>query len=345
VLKKKDYWFDLPLDLIAKHPAKERTHSRLMCMDRQTGEVAHKQFIDIIDLLSPNDLLIFNDTRVMQARFFAKKITGGKLELMTERILSSHQLLVKIKPSRSVKVGSHINLTASDKDKICLKILSRQGEFFVVETPQNLDAAGLLKSYGSIPLPPYIDRDINALDNERYQTIYSNQLGAVAAPTAGLHFDEPLLKQLRKKNIQLGFLTLHVGSGTFQPVRTDNITDHLLHEEQLILSQDLCDAITKTKAKGGRVVAVGTTVVRSLEALMQQQGQLSAYQGMINCFIYPGFKFKVIDALLTNFHLPESTLLMLVSAFSHHKATMQAYEEAVNNNYRFFSYGDAMWIA
>lgn len=337
-MKLSDFNYQLPEELIASYPQAQRSASRLLCLDKTTGAVTHRQFSALVDLLQPGDLLVFNDTRVMPARLFGHKASGGKVEILIERLQSEYQALAHIKASKAPKPGSQILL---EQGKV-LTVLSRQEDLFIVEAQENL--LELLEAQGQIPLPHYMKRDAQVLDLERYQTVYARELGAVAAPTAGLHFDEDLLTQLQTKNIHFAFLTLHVGAGTFKPVRTENITEHKMHSEWIEVTPAVCAAVAAAKARGGRVIAVGTTTVRSLETAASA-GTLEPFSGETAIFIYPGFVFQCIDAMITNFHLPESTLLMLVSGFAGYEQTMAAYQAAVTERYRFFSYGDAMFIA
>ena len=337
-MQRQDFYFDLPESLIAKAPTEERRGSRLLCLDGSSGELAHRQFADLPELVEPGDLLVFNDTRVIPARLFAQKASGGKLEILIERVLDEQRALAHVRSSKSPKPGSEILL----EDGTVLKMLARHDALFELEFPQE-GALSVLERLGHMPLPPYIDRADTETDKERYQTVYSRNAGAVAAPTAGLHFDDEMIETLKVKGVETAFVTLHVGAGTFQPVRVDDIHTHKMHTEILNVSQEVCDAVAACKARGGRVIAVGTTSVRALESAAKS-GTLAPTQGETDIFIYPGYQFKVVDRLITNFHLPESTLLMLVSAFAGYRNTMNAYAAAVGNHYRFFSYGDAMLI-
>ncbi|WP_299599592.1 tRNA preQ1(34) S-adenosylmethionine ribosyltransferase-isomerase QueA [uncultured Microbulbifer sp.] len=337
-MQRQDFYFDLPESLIAKAPTEKRRGSRLLCLNGETGELAHRQFADLLDLVEPGDLLVFNDTRVIPARLFAQKASGGKLEILIERVLGEHRALAHIRSSKSPKSGSEILL----EDGTRLTMVARHDALFELEFPQE-GALSLLERLGHMPLPPYIDRADTETDKERYQTVYSRNAGAVAAPTAGLHFDDEMIESLSSKGVDTAFVTLHVGAGTFQPVRVDDIHTHKMHTEILDVPAGVCDAVAACKARGGRVIAVGTTSVRALESAAAS-GTLKPTQGETDIFIYPGYTFKVVDRLITNFHLPESTLLMLVSAFAGYRNTMNAYAAAVENQYRFFSYGDAMLI-
>ncbi|MBB5213292.1 tRNA preQ1(34) S-adenosylmethionine ribosyltransferase-isomerase QueA [Microbulbifer hydrolyticus] len=337
-MQRQDFYFDLPESLIAKAPTEERRGSRLLCLDGVSGDLAHRQFADLPDLVEPGDLLVFNDTRVIPARLFAQKPSGGKLEILIERVLDEYRALAHIRSSKSPKPGTDILL----EDGTVLKMVARHDALFELEFPQE-GALAVLDRLGHMPLPPYIDRADTDSDKERYQTVYSRNAGAVAAPTAGLHFDDEMIASLRDKGVDTAFVTLHVGAGTFQPVRVDDIHTHKMHTEILNVPESVCRAVAACKDRGGRVIAVGTTSVRALESAAAS-GELKPTQGETDIFIYPGYSFKVVDRLITNFHLPESTLLMLVSAFAGYRNTMRAYAAAVENKYRFFSYGDAMLI-
>jgi len=332
-----DFSFQLPDSLIARHPLAERRASRLLVLDGPTGHLEHRGFAELLDYLRPGDLMVFNNTRVIPARLFGQKDTGGKLEVLIERVLDGRRVLAHIRASKSPKPGTHI-LIDGGGDAL---MLARHDALFELEFSE--DVLPLLDRVGHMPLPPYIDRPDEDADRERYQTVYAQRAGAVAAPTAGLHFDAQLLASLRDKGVESAFVTLHVGAGTFQPVRVERIEEHHMHREWLEVSQGVVDAVAACRARGGRVVAVGTTSVRSLESAARD-GVLKAFSGDTDIFLYPGKSFHVVDALVTNFHLPESTLLMLVSAFAGYPETMAAYAEAVAKGYRFFSYGDAMFI-
>lgn len=332
-----DFHFDLPDTLIARHPLAERRASRLLVVDGASGAIAHRSFVDLLDYLRAGDLLVFNNTRVIPARLFGQKATGGKLEILVERVLDTRRVLAHVRSSKSPKPGSRILIEGGGE----AEMLARHDALFELRFAE--DVLPLLERAGHMPLPPYIDRPDEEADRERYQTVYAERAGAVAAPTAGLHFDEALLAAIGDKGVESAFVTLHVGAGTFQPVRVERIEDHHMHREWLEISQDVVDAVAACKARGGRVVAVGTTSVRSLESAARD-GQLRTFSGDTDIFLYPGKPFHVVDALVTNFHLPESTLLMLVSAFAGYAETMAAYKAAVEQRYRFFSYGDAMFI-
>jgi S-adenosylmethionine:tRNA ribosyltransferase-isomerase len=296
-----------------------------------------RQFRELPDLLRPHDLLVFNDTRVIPARIFGVKPSGGKVEIVLERVLDQRRILAQVATSKSLRPDVPILLPGG----VEARFIGRHDDMFELEL--TADATEYFRQHGSMPLPPYIHREVQPDDVERYQTVYARELGAVAAPTAGLHFDKVTLQRCAQMGVQTAYLTLHVGAGTYQPMRVDNISEHRMHAEFVRVPQAVCDDIAKARANGGRVIAVGTTVVRSLETAAQS-GSLQAYEGDTQIFITPGFRFNVVDALLTNFHLPESTLLMLVSAFGGYDRMMQAYRHAVEQRYRFFSYGDAMFI-
>ena len=333
-----DFDFDLPDEQIARFPTAERTGSRLLRLDGPTAEIQHGQFSDIEQLLKPGDLLVMNNTRVIPARLFGRKETGGKLEVLVERVLEEKRILAHVRSSKSPKPGTTIYLA---DDNIQAVVSGRQGALFLIDFVEPV--LPQLKEYGHMPLPPYIDREDGSADRLRYQTVFAEKDGAVAAPTAGLHFDEALLERLEKKGVEKVFVTLHVGSGTFQPVRVDNIHDHEMHSEYIEVSEEVCEAVRAARARGNKVVAVGTTSVRSLESA-SAGGEIQPFYGETNIFIYPGYQFRSVDAMITNFHLPQSTLLMLVSAFSGQEAILNAYNVAVKEDYRFFSYGDAMWL-
>lgn len=333
-----DFDFQLPSHLIAHYPLPQRSASRLMLLSRQDETIQHRQFNDLPQLLTERDLLIFNDTRVIPARLYGKKLSGGKLEILIERIINQHCALAHIRASKPLQPNSLFNVA----DGILVKMIERQDDLFLLEFQDSRSVLEILQQVGHMPLPPYIERQDESLDQDRYQTIYAKNLGAVAAPTAGLHFDEQLL-QILKTKVDMDFVTLHVGAGTFQPVRVKNITDHVMHSEYCDVSATVVAKILKCKQKGGRVIAVGTTVARTLETAAQSGG-IQSFQGQTKIFIYPPYFFKCIDALITNFHLPQSTLLMLVSAFASKDFILKAYQTAVSQQYRFFSYGDAMLI-
>jgi S-adenosylmethionine:tRNA ribosyltransferase-isomerase len=336
-MQRSTFNYDLPAELIAQQPPAERGSSRLLVLEGDTGALADRAFSDLESLLRPGDLLVFNDTRVLPARLHGTKASGGRVEVFLERIVSPTTALVQIKASHSPKIGGALSLPGGAE----AHVIGRQGALF--ELDFGADAQACFERHGSIPLPPYIDRTPSSDDVARYQTVFARHPGAVAAPTAGLHFDQPLLERLAVNGIELGYLTLHVGLGTFAPVRVDSIEAHEIHAERLCVPDALCAQIASARARGGRIVAVGTTVVRALETAAAG-GSLRPFEGESRLFIYPGFAFHVVDAMVTNFHLPESSLLMLVAAFAGIDATMCAYRHAVAERSRFFSYGDAMFV-
>jgi S-adenosylmethionine:tRNA ribosyltransferase-isomerase len=338
-MKRTDFRFDLPDELIAQFPSQQRTASRLLSLDGQTGMLEDKGFVDIIDLIDSNDLLVFNNTRVIPARLLGRKETGGKIEILVERVLDKQRVLAHVKSSKSPLPGRRLIV----EDTLHIEVLGRHEALFELRFDTELSVIKALEQFGRLPLPPYIEREVDQADYERYQTVYSQHIGAVAAPTAGLHFDNDLLNRLEEKRIDTAEITLHVGAGTFQPVRVDDIKTHQMHSERMIVNQDVVNKVNATRAKGGRVIAVGTTSVRALESA-SQTGSLTTFEGETDIFIYPGYQFKSVDALITNFHLSESTLLMLVSAFAGRDKVMNAYLHAIEQKYRFFSYGDAMFI-
>lgn len=374
-MKTADFDFHLPDELIAHYPTEKRTASRLLCLNRISGDIAHQHFYQLTELLRSGDLLVMNSSKVIPARVFGHKESGGKVEMLVERILSSQTALVHLRASKALNPGRILLLGDA---KTPFKVLGRENDLFIIEkqiaTETLLD---WLHHFGHMPLPPYMHRADEKQDFERYQTVYAKQEGSVAAPTAGLHFDEELLEKIRAKGVEIATVTLHVGSGTFQPVRVDDLKDHIMHKEWFSLPQETCDAIAACKARNGRIIAVGTTTVRTLESAArfsmafsrdvsamdgreaecmdarsqetpsrnERQHLLHSMSQETDIFIYPGYKFQIVDALITNFHLPKSTLLMLVSAFSTQKNILNAYEEAIRENYRFYSYGDAMFIA
>ena len=339
-----DFSFELPESLIAHYPQPQRSACRLLSLDGPTGQLTHGTFTDLLDKLKPGDLLVFNNTRVIPARLYGRKASGGKIELLVERMLDDTRVLAHIRASKAPKPGAELLL--GDDESVQATMVARHDALFEVQFNDGRPVLDILNAIGHMPLPPYIERPDEEADRELYQTVYSQKPGAVAAPTAGLHFDEPLLAALREKGIEMAFVTLHVGAGTFQPVRVDSIEDHIMHSEYAEVPQDVVDAVLAAKARGNNVVAVGTTSVRSLESAAQaaKNDLIEPFFGDTQIFIYPGYQYKVIDALVTNFHLPESTLIMLVSAFAGYQHTMHAYKEAVKAEYRFFSYGDAMFI-
>jgi S-adenosylmethionine:tRNA ribosyltransferase-isomerase len=338
-MRRDEFTYQLPDELIAQFPTEQRGESRLLVMDSDSGEHTDLDFSSLPGLLKAGDLLVFNDTRVIPARLFGTKETGGKVEILLERILDQQRMLAQIRASKSPKPGNLIHLQGDIK----LELIERQDDMFVLDVIGEMTVLELMQQLGHMPLPPYIQREDDVEDIERYQTIYAKTPGAVAAPTAGLHFTDELIQEIADQGIDSVFVTLHVGAGTFQPVRVENIEEHRMHSEYLEVSADVCEKVRQCKARGGRVIAVGTTAVRCLETAAQA-GELKPYQGETDIFIYPGYEFKVVDALITNFHLSESTLLMLVSAFAGRDNIMNAYQHAIEQRYRFFSYGDAMFI-
>lgn len=333
----KRYDYSLSEDLIAQHPSTDRTSSRLLVVESE-GDFHELKFSNISELLRRGDLLVVNDTRVVPARLHAAKPSGGKVEIMLERILNSQHALVQLRSSKLVKEGQKLLV-----DDRCLVVSGREDPFFQLKICGVGDIFDLFTTSGSVPLPPYISREATELDQERYQTVYSHTPGAVAAPTAGLHFDQTLIDALIGLGVDWTSITLHVGAGTFQPVRCQNISQHKMHHEQILVNQETCDKVTAAKSRGGRVIAVGTTVVRALESA-GSSGKLAPITMDTDLFISPGYKFRVVDALITNFHLPKSTLLMMVSAFAGYQRTMSAYQYAIDQKFRFFSYGDAMFM-
>ncbi|MFC5302489.1 tRNA preQ1(34) S-adenosylmethionine ribosyltransferase-isomerase QueA [Azospira restricta] len=335
-----DFDFPLPPELIAQHPAAERSGSRLLHV--AGARLTDLRFADLPSLLAPGDLLVFNDTRVIRARLFGQKDSGGQVEVLVERIVDARHALAQVRASKSPKPGTRLRLA----DAFEVTVTGRAGagdEFFALELPEGGDFWQLTEAHGRLPLPPYITHAAGSEDESRYQTVFAREPGAVAAPTAGLHFDEPMLARLREQGIAQAWLTLHVGAGTFLPVRVNNIAEHRMHSERFEIPQTTVDAIAATRARGGRVVAVGTTSLRALESAAQS-GELKAGAAETEIFITPGYAFRVVDRLITNFHLPKSTLLMLVSAFAGLDTIRAAYAHAVAERYRFFSYGDAMLL-
>ena len=339
-----DFNFALPESLIAHYPQPERSACRLLSLDGPSGELQHGVFTDVLDKLQPGDLLVFNNTRVIPARVYGQKASGGKLEMLVERMLDEKRVLAHVRASKAPKPGAELLL--GDALDVRATMVARHDTLFEIEFHDSREVLDILNHIGHMPLPPYIDRPDEEADRELYQTVYSAKPGAVAAPTAGLHFDQPLLDALRQKGIETAFVTLHVGAGTFQPVRVESIEDHIMHAEYAEVPQEVVDAVLACKARGNKVVAVGTTSVRSLESAAKaaENALIAPFFDDTQIFIYPGYQYQVIDALITNFHLPESTLIMLVSAFAGYKNTMNAYQQAVEQQYRFFSYGDAMFI-
>ena len=337
-MRKSDFYYDLPQKLIAQAPLPERSASRMLTFDGDSGAVNDLRFADLPKLLQPGDLLVFNDTRVIPARLFGHKASGGKIELLIERIIDKRNALAHIRASKSPLAGTELLIQGGHS----LFVTGREDNLFKVES-LNLDIADILTAVGHTPLPPYITHTDGALDRERYQTVFARNAGAVAAPTAGLHFDATMLERLEATGVDKAYLTLHVGSGTFQPLRVENLDEHRMHAEFCEVGEAAVDKIHATRSNGGRVVAVGTTVARTLESA-SLSGELRPFRGETRLFIRPGFQFQCVDAMLTNFHLPESTLLTLVCAFAGYEHTMAAYSHAVKQEYRFFSYGDAMFV-
>jgi S-adenosylmethionine:tRNA ribosyltransferase-isomerase len=338
-VKKSDFNYRLPESLIAQSPLRERSASRLLVVPPGGADFIDRHVRDLPQWLAPGDLLVFNDTRVIPARIFGQKDTGGRVEILIERLLPGNAARAQIGASKSPKAGARIALDAGGE----AEVLGRDGEFYRLAFHVDDALEGWLLKAGRLPLPPYIHRDPGIDDDERYQTVFARELGAVAAPTAGLHFDEALLATLRAQGIEFGHVTLHVGAGTFQPVRVDDVREHRMHSEWLNVGAALVEQVRAARARGGRVIAVGTTVVRALESALRE-GQLQPFAGETQIFIFPGYRIRSVDAMLTNFHLPESTLLMLVSAFAGKTRVFAAYEHAVREKYRFFSYGDAMLL-
>lgn len=338
-MKKSDFRFDLPPSLIAQEPLPQRSASRLLELDAAADTLTDRSFGELAERLRPGDLLVFNDTRVLPARLFGHKTSGGAVEILIERITGAHEARAQLGVSKKPKSGGRIVLADGSE----VEVTGRDGPFFDLRFHSAEPLEKLLLRLGRMPLPPYIEREADASDAERYQTVFARQPGAVAAPTAGLHFDQPLLDALAARGIEFGHVTLHVGAGTFQPLRTEDVRDHTMHREWLNVGAELVDRMRRTRAAGGRVVAVGTTVVRALESATRD-GEVLPFAGETQIFIFPGYRITSIDGLITNFHLPESTLLMLVSAFAGRERVLGAYRHAVASGYRFFSYGDAMLI-
>ncbi len=346
-MKRSEFNYHLPPELIAQHPLAERSASRLLVLDGADGAVSHHRFREFVDFLHPDDLLVFNDTRVIPARLWGHKATGGKVEVLVERLTGAGTALAHLRASKSPKAGAVIHLAREPGGAPGghrLRVTGREGDLFCVTSQDGHPLADILRDIGHMPLPPYIERADEAADQERYQTVYATCEGAVAAPTAGLHFSEDVLAQIDALGVRRTTVTLHVGAGTFQPVRADEIEDHRMHKEYFEVDERVCEAVRATRARGGRVIAVGTTAVRCLESASRATGEVEALRGDTDIFIYPGYRFRTVDAMLTNFHLPESTLLMLVSAFAGREPIMAAYAQAIAARYRFFSYGDAMFI-
>ncbi len=334
-----DFDFDLPDELIAQFPAKERTASKLLKLDGKTGQISDEKFIDLPQFINPGDLLVFNNTKVIKARLAGTKATGGQIEALIERVIDTRHALAHIKSSRSPKPGSKLLFANAFE----AEVIERQDDLFLLKIDSKIDLLDLLDQYGSLPLPPYITHTADEHDDERYQTVFAQKPGAVAAPTAGLHFDDAMLERLKAQGVNFAYVTLHVGAGTFQPVRVDDIREHKMHSELYSVPVETVALIKSTQAQGKKVTAIGTTALRALESAARS-GELTAGAGETDIFITPGYQFKVVERLLTNFHLPKSTLLMLVSAFAGLAHIQKAYQHAIAQKYRFFSYGDAMLI-
>ncbi len=335
-----DFDYDLPLERIAQHPNPERSASRMLALDRTTGNLQDLSIRDLPRQLSSGDVLVFNDTQVIPARCFGRKPTGGKIEILIERMLPNNRALAQIGANRAPALGSDIILAGETR----IRLEECQGRFWVLRFPDDVAIEKFLEREGQVPLPPYIDRRPEPGDRERYQTVYACSPGAVAAPTAGLHFDEPLLSRIDEQGIERVHVTLHVGAGTFQPVEADDIREHRIHAERLLVDADACARINRARAEGRRIIAVGTTSARALESAVQPDGQIKPYAGETRLYLYPGCNFSAIDGLMTNFHLPRSSLLIMVCAFAGYEETLHAYRHAIAEKYRFYSYGDAMLI-
>lgn len=332
-----EFHYELPDELIARYPAPRRSASRLLHLQAPEDRLTDRRFTDLPELLRSGDLLVVNDTRVVPARLFGTKGSGGRVEIMLERVIGDRRALVQVRASKPPRLGSQIAIGKG----IAVTVVARNEPFWEIEF--NTPPGPLFEALGSMPLPPYLRRPAEEIDRERYQTVYAHEPGAVAAPTAGLHFDANLLDAIERAGVSIARLTLHVGAGTFQPIRCEHLSEHQMHSEFVRVSSSLCDAVRDVRSRGGRVIAVGTTSVRALETAARS-GELQPWEGDTALFIYPGYRFRVVDALITNFHLPESSLLMLVAAFAGREAVMRAYRHAVKERYRFFSYGDAMFI-
>ena len=338
-MQKSDFYYELPDELIAQQPLAERGASRLLCLDKNTDAIEDRQFSDLLELLHKDDLLVLNNTKVIPARLFGHKQTGGKVEILIERVLNDREFLAHMRSSKSPKAGALIELDAGFQ---CL-VLGRVDDLFHIQFQGEQAMADVLERIGHMPLPPYIQRADDINDRTRYQTVFAQQSGAVAAPTAGLHFDKAMMAKIQAKGVAIAFVTLHVASGTFRPVKVENLAEHVMHKEYFDVPKATVDAVELAKSRGGRVIAIGTTAMRSLESA-SRNGHLEVSRGDTDLFITPGYPFKTVDAMLTNFHLPESTLLMLVSAFSGYERIKKVYQHAIAEKYRFFSYGDAMFI-
>lgn len=332
-----DFSYDLPDELIARYPAPIRSESRMLCLNSNTGKIVHRKFFEITEILKPHDLLVLNNTKVIPARLFGEKASGGKIEILVEKIIDTHHALVHCRASKRPKPGQDLYF---ENNLIKAHIIADHENLLELkfEDDESRSVLDILLSYGHMPLPPYLGREDEESDRERYQTVYAKTAGSVAAPTAGLHFEQHILEKLNA-----AYITLHVGAGTFQPIRVDNLDNHIMHSEYAEISEGVCEKIRKTKSQGGRIIAVGTTTARTLETAALT-GKIQSFCGETRLFIKPGFEFHCVDAMITNFHLPQSTLLMLVCAFGGYQNTMKAYQTAVKENYRFFSYGDAMFV-
>lgn len=338
-MRTSDFDFELPSELVAQFPASRRSGSRLLCLDGNSGVLEDRLFRDLPSLLSPGDLLVFNDTRVIKARLSGHKESGGKIEVLVERMLDAHRALAHVRASHAPKPGSRLIVA----EAVEVEVLGRQDDLYELRFLGENSLAEVLEKFGSLPLPPYITHAAGSDDEERYQTVYARNPGAVAAPTAGLHFDDETMQALVERGIETAFVTLHVGAGTFQPVRVEDVAEHKMHSEWYEIPQATVDSIARTRQRGGKVVAAGTTAMRALESAARH-GNIAARSGDTDIFITPGYRFRIVDRLLTNFHLPRTTLLMLVSAFGGTAHIREAYRHAVAERYRFFSYGDAMLI-
>ncbi len=339
-MKTHDFWYDLPEALIAQTPLEKRDTSRLLVMDRYSGEISHKHFFDILDYLNPGDCLVMNDSRVLPARLLGHRPTGGAVELLLLKDLGDKKWECLAKPGRKLQAGQEVVFGNGELRAIIIQVLPDGNR--VVEFQYEGIFLEVLERLGKMPLPPYIKEELH--DQERYQTVYSREIGSAAAPTAGLHFTDELLNKIREKGIKTAFVTLHVGLGTFRPVKAEDISEHHMHSELCMISQDTADILNETKQNGGRIICVGTTSCRTLESLVNENGSFTEKSKWTEIFIYPGYNFKAMNGLITNFHLPESTLVMLVSAFAGREHVLSAYEQAVKERYRFFSFGDAMYI-
>ncbi|MCQ2452154.1 MAG: tRNA preQ1(34) S-adenosylmethionine ribosyltransferase-isomerase QueA [Oscillospiraceae bacterium] len=340
-MKRSDFFYDLPEERIAQTPAEKRDRCRLMVMDRQSGELEHKEFFQLTEFLRPGDCMVLNDSRVLPARLFGSKKTGAAIEVVLLRDRGNNVWECLTRPGKKTRVGAEI-LFGENQELIGRVVDEIEGGNRLIQFEFDGIFLEILDKLGNMPLPPYIHEKLD--DPEKYQTVYSREAGSAAAPTAGLHFTPELLERIRNMGVEIHFVTLHVGLGTFRPVKAENIEDHEMHAEFCIISEETAAAVTKAKQEGRRVIAVGTTSCRTLESRAEEDGSLKPYAGFTNCFIYPGYQFKTVDALVTNFHLPESTLIMLVSALAGREKVLQAYNTAVAMDYRFFSFGDAMFI-